>query len=325
MLVLTNTILTGLPNVAAFAGIYLVFRIFSDFDLTVQGSLVTGAATTAVLLIHGVSYPMAMLCAVAAGGATGLVTTILHLALRIPVLLAGLVMSLALYSINLRILGQPTVALTGQHTIFSAATTTTAFRGDWITIGICFAVILGCLTLLTLFLRTDLGLALRVSGANGAMARSYGVNAYAMLGIALLIANALTAATGSLLVQSQGFADINMGLGTLIAGIGAILLGELLLRPTSSQVVRVMFTVAAGTLLYQLVLVVSLQLGISPTDLQLVTAITLVFAVVVRMVSARLWQAFRWRSRSDDPAEPALVGGAPADEATIEVGRGAAL
>src|SRR4051812_21255173 len=132
---LTDAVLTGLPNVTAFVGIYLVFRIFSDFDLTVQGSLVTGAATTAVLLLHDVPYPWAMLAAVAAGGATGVVTTALHLALRIPVLLAGLVMSLALYSINLRILGQPTVALAGQPTVFSSVTSF-GRSGDWQKIGI---------------------------------------------------------------------------------------------------------------------------------------------------------------------------------------------
>jgi putative ABC transport system permease protein len=296
MNLLTNTAVTGLPYVLAYVGIYLVFRIFADFDLTVQGSVVTGAAVTTVLIIHGLNYPWAMCIAVIAGGATGIVATLLHVFLKIPVLLAGLVMSLALYSVNLQIMGQPTVALTNQRNLFSAATGVSGLRADWITIGICFGVTAAVLSLLTLFLHTDMGLALRAAGTNGAMARSYGVSDYLMLGLALFIANALTALSGALLAQSQGFVDINMGLGILIAGIGAILLGELIFRPMTSQVIRIMFTVAVGTILYQLIQVLSLQLGVSPTNLQLVTAITLVVAVALRLGATRAWPLMRRRS-----------------------------
>ena len=295
----TSTGVTGLPNIPAFVGIYLTFRIFSDFDLTVEGSLVTGAAVTAILVIHGWPWPLAMGVAVVAGGLAGLVTTVLHVVLRIPVLLSGLVMSLALYSINLEIMTQPTVAVTTQSTLFSTVAHFSGERADWVTIGICGGVVVVVLFLLAVFLRTEIGLAMRAAGANSLMARSYGVNNYLMLGIALVLGNALTELSGSLLAQSEGFADVNMGLSVLIAGIGAILLGELILRPTTSQVARIMFTVSIGTLLYQFIQVVSLQIGISPNNLELVTALTLIFAIGARMSLSRTWQTIKSHSTDD--------------------------
>jgi putative ABC transport system permease protein len=280
--VLLDTLVTGLPLVASTMGVYMIFRLREDFDLTVDASFTMGGALTAVLLLHGMALPMACVLAVAAAGAMGAVTASLHLALRIPVILAGLVMSIGFYSVNLRVMGTPSLNVVDVPTLFSGYPTLGATQADEVTSLILAGVVLTVLGLLALFLRTELGLALRATGVNARMARSQGVNDRALLVLSLVIANALAGLAGCLLVQDQGFADINMGSGTLIAGVGAVLLGELLLRPTGSKVVRIVACAIVGALLYRLILVVSLRLGLPAEDLQGVTALTLLVAVAAQ-------------------------------------------
>jgi putative ABC transport system permease protein len=276
--VILDTLVTGLPLVASTMGVYLIFRLREDFDLTVDASFTMGGALTAVLLLHGASVPVACIVAVVGAGAMGSITAGLHLALRIPVILAGLVMSIGFYSVNLRIMGTPSLNLADVPTLFSGYPTLAATQADEVTSLILAAVVLSALGALGLFLRTEIGLALRATGVNPRMARSHGVNDRMLLVLSLVIANALSGLAGCLLVQNQGFADIGMGTGMLIAGVGAVLLGELLLRPTGSKVVRIIACVVVGALLYRLVLVVSLRVGLPAEDLQGITALTLVLA-----------------------------------------------
>lgn len=298
---LLDTLVTGTPTIAAFAGIYLLFRILNDFDLTVDGSFTTGAAVTAVAITNGASPIVAMIIAVFAGGGLGIVSALVHLLLRIPLMLAGLVMSLALFSINLRVMGTPTMSLVRYDTLFSAFDAMDRVARDLATITVLGGVTLLALGALALFLRTEVGLGLRAMGINPLMARSQGVNTRFVLVLTLVVANGLTALSGSLLTQQQRYVEVNMGAGTLLAGAAGILLGELIFNPSSSQVVRAVVAVAVGSLLYRFILVFALHAGLPATDLKLVTASTLVGAIALQLTlrSARgRWAILAGRLRA---------------------------
>jgi putative tryptophan/tyrosine transport system permease protein len=285
---LLDTLVTGLPMVPVFLGLYTVFRLRQDLDLTLDGSFALGGAVCGVTLVHGVHPVLALAAGALAGGLAGLVTAGLHLSLRIPVLLAGLVMSIGLFSVTLRILGTPTIGLLNAPSLFSWATAGPGRDRDVWTSLVLGGVIALLLTGYALFLRTEVGLALRASGANARMSRSQGVNEKAMLALALFLANALAAFGAGLLIQTQGFSDVNMGVGTVIAGVGAVLLGELFVRPTGSRVARIVLCVLVGTLAYRLILVGALRAGLPAGDLKGVTALTLVAAVAAQLGLGRL-------------------------------------
>jgi putative ABC transport system permease protein len=277
--VLLDMLVTGLPLVPVFLGIYTVFRIRTDFDLTVEGSFVTGGSVCAVTLVHGWPAWTALVAGTAAGAAAGLVTALLHLLLRVPELLAGLVMSIGLFSVNLRILDMPTVSIDTSSTLFGAFGSLSGTRADLATAGVMAAVVALVFAAFGLFLRTELGLAMRATGVNTRMARSQGVNDRALTVLVLVIANALAGLGAGLAVQYQGYADVNMGAGTFVSGVGAVLLGELLLRPTASRLLRILACVLVGTLAYRLILVGALRAGLPAGDLKGITALTLIVAI----------------------------------------------
>jgi len=293
--VIVDTLLTGLPLVPAVVGIWMIFRLREDFDLTIDASFATGGAVTAALLAGGASVPTAMAAAVAAAGAMGLMTAGLHLLLRVPVLLAGVAMSIGFYSVDLRIMGVPSVSLVEGSTLFSGFAGLSPGAADAATIAVLGGIVAAVLVALGLFLRTEVGLALRASGVNERMTRSQGADVRALLCLSLVLANALAGLSGCLVVQADGFADVNMGAGTLIAGIGAVLLGELLLRPAGSKVLRTMLALLAGALAYRLVLVGALRLGLPATDLKAVTALTLIVAIAAERYGRPLLRLARRR------------------------------
>jgi putative ABC transport system permease protein len=277
-----DTLVTGLPLASAVLGVYLLFRLREDFVLRLDASVTMGGALTAVLLLHGLGLVPSMLLGVAAAGAMGLVTATLHLALRVPVILAGLIMSIGFYSVNLRVMAQPSLNVIDVPTLFSGFADSSATTSDELTSLVLLGIVAAVFLALAMFLRTEIGLALRATGVNRGMARSHGVDDRKLMALSLCLANALAGLAGSLVVQGQGFADISMGTGTLIAGVGAVLLGELLIRPTGSKVARIVVAVLVGTLAYRLILVVALRVGLPATDLQGVTALTLVVAIAAR-------------------------------------------
>jgi putative tryptophan/tyrosine transport system permease protein len=284
---LLDTLVTGLPLVVVFLGIHTVFRLRSDFDLTVEGSFALGGAATAVSLVAGTGPVLAVLAGTCAGALAGLVTAALHLVLKVPVLLAGLMMSIGLFSVTLHVLGVPTVSLLGAGTLFGRS-------GDVATSVLLAAIVAAVLALYGLFLRTEIGLALRASGANPQMARSQGVDGRAMTVLALVLANGLAGFGAALVVQTQGYADVNMGIGTFVAGVGAILLGELITHPDGSAILRILACVLVGTLVYRLILTGALRIGLPAADLKGVTALTLVIAAAAhRYVGSGLRMAVR--------------------------------
>lgn len=282
--VVLDTLVTGLPMVPAFMGIYVVLLIRRDFDLSVEGSFALGGAVTGVVLTaRGLHHPLvATTVAMAAGALVGATTAALHLVLRIPVLMAGLVMNMALFSVTLRVLGVPTVSVVGTSTIFSPFVDRPGRAAD-VSSSIELAVIVvAVLAAVAVFLKTEIGLALRASGLSPVMVRSQGVDDRRLLVLSLMLANGLSALSGNLMTQVQGFADVNVGAGMFVSGVGAVLLGVLLLNPSGSKVVRIVGAVGVGSLLYRFVLVGALRLGLPAGDLRAVTALTLVIAVAAQ-------------------------------------------
>jgi putative ABC transport system permease protein len=311
-----DALVTGLPLVPAVLGIYLTFRLRSDFDLTIDASFTVGATVLTVIVMRDLPAPVALVAATLAAGVMGLITTALHLVLRIPVILAGLIMSIGFYSVILRGLERPSLSLLGLPNILSGARNASSETGeDLIRIAIFGAIIMVVLTAVGLMLRTETGLALRATGVNPAMARSCGVNDRAMLALALFLANGLAGLSGALVVEGQNFVDVNMGAGTLIAGVGAVLVGDLLLRPAGSKILRMMLAVLLGALAYRFILVLALRLGVPATDLKGVTALILVAALALERFLRPMLSPMRPRRRDKPNGVPETVPPAPPKEA----------
>ena len=305
---LIDTLIAGLPLLPVVMGIYLIVRIRQDFDLTVDGSFTLAGAVTVVLLTDQVPVPIAMAAAVAAAACAGLVTTTLHLALRMPVILAGLVMSIGMITLNLRVLGAPSVSLADNTTMFSWFDGLSAQARDWAMIGLTAAVVGLFLLAVGYLLRTEVGLALRATGVNPLMARAQGVDDRRSLALCLALANGSAGLSGSLVVQSQGFADSSGGTGMLLAGVGAVMLGELIGRPRGSSAVgRILLSVLIGTLVYRLVLVGALRVGLAATDLAGITALPLIIAVAANRLLPEVFRLV--------PRRAAPPGGAPSPAA----------
>ena len=273
---LTDTLVTGLPYVLPVLATYLVFRILDQIDLTIEGSFVLGASVSAVLLVDGVPAPLATLASGAAGAAAGVVTAAVHAAVRIPVLIAGIVSMIGLYTVNLRVMGRPSIGLTGAATLYEPFEDWDRAAQDLAVGGILTLIVVGVVALVALFLRTEAGLAVRSHGDGPRMARSHGVDGRAVTFAGLALANAVSGLGGALVAQGQGFSDVNMGVGVVVAGITAVLVGELVVRPRRRRVLGALAAVVVGALLYRLVLVVALRAGLPTTDLRLVTAVVLI-------------------------------------------------
>jgi putative ABC transport system permease protein len=262
-------------------GVYLSFRVLNFPDLTVDGSFPLGAATAATLIVNGVDPFLATIVAAIAGAAAGLVTAFLNLRFNILHLLASILTMIALYSINLRIMGKPNVAIINDPTVLSP------FEGLGlanlylrpIAAGV---VAIVAAALLIRFLNSDYGLAMRATGANPRMARAQGIDTTAMTYVGMAISNALVGLAGALFAQMNGFADVTIGTGTIVVGLAAVIVGEALFG-TRSVAVWVIGCII-GSVLYRLVIALALNtdaFGLSSSDLNLVTAILVAVALIL--------------------------------------------
>ena len=279
-------------------GVYLTFRVLGFPDLTVDGSFALGAAVTAVLIANGMNPFLATLAALGAGLCAGLATSLLNTKLRIPALLAGILMMVALYSINLRVMGGANVSLLRQVTIFSL---TSQFLGleTRIAYSLLVAGVLAVIVffILNWFLRTEIGLAVRATGDNEQMVRGFGVNTDMTTILGVSISNGLVALGGAVVAQGQGFADVGMGVGMIVMGLAAVIIGEALFRPKG--VARLLLAVLGGTFIYRLVISIALRLGMAPGDLKLITAVLVIIALAVPYLQKKIrreWlpPAARW-------------------------------
>jgi putative tryptophan/tyrosine transport system permease protein len=256
-------------------GIVISFRILAFPDLTVEGSFVLGGAVTARLIVLGYSPLIAIWVALLGGFTAGCATGWLNTRLKINSLLAGILIMTILYSVNLRVMDRANIPLLNDVTIF-----TPFEQGQmrWLTIPVFFALIVfACKFLVDLFLHTQMGLAMRATGDNEQMIRTLGVNTDNMTVFGLGLSNGLVALSGSLVAQYQGFADIGMGIGMIVAGLAAIIIGEVLLH--ASSVGMKTFAAVFGTVVYRVIITLGLSLGLAPTDLKMATGVMVILAL----------------------------------------------
>ena len=265
-------------------GVLLSFRILDFPDLTADGSFPLGGAVAAVLIVAGWNPWLACLAAAAAGAAAGLLTAWLYVRLGIMQLLASILTMIALYSVSLRIMGAPNLSLLGEPSVFSPFLTDD--NAMWARPLVVLAVKLG----LDGFFASQTGLALRATGANPRMARAQGVPTGRLTLGGMALSNALIALGGALYVQVQGGADVSMGVGTIVIGLAAVIIGETLLPARLIWVVTL--ATALGALAYRLFIALALEadfIGLQAQDLNLVTATLVAVALVLPKIKARLW------------------------------------
>lgn len=262
-------------------GVYLSFRVINFPDLTVDGSFPLGGAVAAALIVAGINPLLATAAAIAAGAAAGALTAWLNVRLRIMQLLASILVMIALYSINLRVMGKPNVALINDPTVFSLVDF--GVMPDYVLKPLVLLVIvLAAKVLLDLFFASETGLAMRATGGNPRMARAQGISTDRQTIVGLALSNALVALAGALFVQSQGGADISMGIGTIVIGLAAVIIGETIL-PARSLVITTAACIV-GALLYRFFIALALNsdfIGLQAQDLNLVTALLVAFALLV--------------------------------------------
>lgn len=275
----------GLIYAVMALGVYLTFRILNFPDLTVDGSFTTGAATAAVLITTGTAPWLATLVAVGAGLVAGLITGLLHTKGHINPLLAGILTQIGLYSINLRIMDGANVPLLRDDTLLSPLRDA-ELLGTMTSIAIFGALALVLKLVLDWFLHTDLGLALQATGDNEEMIRSFGVSTDRMKILGLALSNGLVGLAGAIVAQFQGFADISMGIGLIIAGLASVILGQAVFG--SRLIVISTVAVVLGSVLYRVTIQLALEAGLDPNDMKLISAALVVAALVLPQ-----WSVFR--------------------------------
>ena len=248
-------------------GVYITFRVLDFADLTVDGTLATGGAAMVMSLIAGCNVYLALLIAFVAGCLAGLVTGVLNTAFGIPPILAGILTQLALYSINLRILGKANQPVSGYK--YNLICSMTKLNQALIVATIFVLVIIA---LLYWFFGTEIGHAIRATGTNPNMARANGININSTKIIALVLSNGLVALAGGLLAQYQGYVDINMGRGAIVIGLAAVIIGEVLFGKIFKNFALKLLAVAIGGIIYYIVMQFVISLGLNTDDLKLLTA-----------------------------------------------------
>ena len=261
-------------------GVFITFKVLDYADLTVDSSLCTGGAVSAVLIGAGMHPVLTLLFALLAGMLAGAVTGLLHTKLQIPAILSGILTQLALYSVNLRIMGRANVSLLGQPTMITLLNIPHA-----ILIGAIVAVVV--IGVLYWFFGTEIGCAVRATGDNERMARALGVNTDTMKVLGLTISNGMVGLAGALLAQYQGYADVQSGRGAIVIGLASVIIGEVLIGKRANFAVR-MGSIIVGSIVYYIIISFVLQLGLSTTDLKLFSALVVAIALAIPTIRQRL-------------------------------------
>ncbi|MBE9544349.1 MAG: ABC transporter permease [Proteobacteria bacterium] len=266
----------GLAYALVALGIVISFRILAFPDLTVDGSFALGGAVVARLISEGLPPIYGVMAAVVCGFLAGCCTGFLNTRLKINSLLAGILMMTILYSVNLRIMGRSNIQLLTVDTLLTPLENLDINR--FIPIIAFFFLVTFFIKFITdMFFRTQIGFAMRATGDNEQMIRTLGVNTDNMTVLGLGISNAFVALSGVLVAQDQGFADIGMGIGMIVAGLAAIIIGETLIGKTSVQ--RMTLAAIVGSIIYKFIISLGLRLGLAPTDLKLATGLMVILAL----------------------------------------------
>lgn len=274
---LTGAVGLGLIWALMTFGVFISYRILDIADLSVEGSITMGASIAAISISAGVNPLLALLLSFIGGMAAGLITGVLHTVLKIPALLSGILTMIALWSINLHIMGKANVSLLKQATVFTPFTETLGWSKNIAVIAVAAAFVAVVFLLLYWFFGTETGCAVRATGDNPNMARAQGVDTDKMKRLGLILSNGLVALAGGLIAQSQSFSDIQMGTGAIVIGLASLIIGEVLFG--RNTFLRSLISVFCGAVVYRVIIAGVLRLGMPANDLKLFTAITVAFAL----------------------------------------------
>lgn len=278
---------SGLLYALMALGVYITFRILDFPDLTVDGSFTTGAAIGTVMTVNGTAPWIAVICAFIGGALAGTLTGLLHTKGKVNGLLSGIIMMIALYSINLRIMGKPNLSLRGTDNFFTNVSP--------LIIMIVFVIIVK--VVLDLFFKTDLGLSLRATGDNSRMIRSFGANTDITTIFGIALSNSLVATSGALVAQYQKYADNSMGIGMIVIGLASVIIGEAIFG--SKTIFRATLAVILGSIIYRIIYALALRVEwLEASDMKLITAIIIVFALIVPTVRSGWKQKATARKRT---------------------------
>jgi putative ABC transport system permease protein len=267
-------------------GVFITFKVLDFPDLTVDGSFALGGSVSAVLIVGGVNPLLSILVAFASGALAGVATGLLHTKLKIPGILAGILSMIALYSINIRVMGRANTPLLGIATLMSRITERTGLSvtAASFAAGAVFSVVI--IGILYWFFGTELGSSIRATGSNEKMIRALGVDTDKTKIIGLLLSNAFVALSGALVAQSQGYGDVQMGVGAIVIGLASIIIGEVFFGQSRSFWTRLL-SCAVGSIVYRIIIAIVLQLGLKSTDLKLLTAVIVALALSVPVLKQR--------------------------------------
>lgn len=280
------SLITALPGAAAQGliwgimaiGVYITFRILDIADLTVDGTLCTGGAVCIMMMLSGHNVWVSMLVATGAGLLAGLATGIFHTFMGIPAILAGILTQLSLYSVNLKIMGKANQAINVDK--FNLLVSLRRVKGVALTQNTLFIVAIMIIILIAVlywFFGTELGCSLRATGCNPSMSRAQGINTDRNKVLGLMLSNGLVALSGALLTQYQGFADINMGRGSIVIGLAAVIIGEAIFSRIFHNFALKLLSVVFGSILYYLVLQIVIWMGIDTDLLKMLSALVVAF------------------------------------------------
>ncbi len=298
MSLLIGAITVGLILALLALGVYLSFRIFNFADITTEGSITMGAAISASVIVAGYHPLLGILLAMIGGFLAGAATGFIHTKFEINGLLAGILVMTALYSINLHIMGRSNIPLMGEQTLITSFESAGGFMAagrehvrvlgymvsskDLSVLISMLLIVIFSGVLLFLFLRSNLGAAMRATGNNQQMIRALGVNTKSMIILGLAISNALIALSGALLAQYQGFADVQMGIGMLVWGLASVIIGETLVSEKSPA--YMIAGAVIGSVIFRLLVAVALRMGMNPNDLKLITALFVLSALILPVI-----------------------------------------
>ncbi len=273
-------------------GVYITFRILDVADLTVDGSLATGGAVCVILIRAGLNPWLALLCATLSGMLAGLVTGLFHTRCGIPAILAGILTQLALYSVNLRIMGgkaNQAVSVDKYDLLLSQRYVRELTMSNPLPLLVVFTALV--IAVLYWFFGTEKGCSLRATGNNPHMSRAQGINTNSNIVLGLMLSNGLVALSGALLSQYQGSSDVNMGRGAIVIGLAAVIIGEVIFGKLFINFGLKLFAVSVGAVIYYIVLQIVLQLGLNTNDLKLITAL-----IVALFLSVPYWKGKMFRA-----------------------------
>lgn len=270
-------ILQGLVLSILVIGIMIPFRILNFPDLTAEGSYPLGACLSGTMIVFGINPLLSLICGAICAGIMGIGTAIVHLKYKVNTLLAGIILSTMIYSINLRIMGKPNIALFDHPTIFNNITS--GISGQIIILA---GINLGLMLLLYLFLITEKGLQFRAIGFNQDVAKKFGIKINSNTIIGLFLGNSAAGLAGGLLVQIYGYVDIGMGVGIVIHALAAMMIGEKIIGTNNNNIAKIIIAPFVGAIIYQQIQGIALAAGLAPSDLKLLTGAIVLAVIAVK-------------------------------------------